>query len=185
MFSNPRPRNAPGTAAGTIKSVEIGSQCSSQRSAPTLTKQNRGQSKHSIRRHASAFSLVEMMVVLVIIGLLASIVTISVRNQLAIAKRNTAKMEIATICDALETYYTVHDRYPGPDEGLTVLTAATDKLPEALLQSVPIDPWGREYQYVVPGRNAPYEVITFGSDGREGGDGVDKDILSSELSTDR
>ncbi len=125
------------------------------------------------------------MVVLVIIGLLATIVTIRVRSQLSVAKRNTAKMEIATICDALETYYTVHDRYPGPDEGLDALTAATDKLPEALLQSVPVDPWGRQYQYVVPGRDAAYEVITFGADGREGGDGVDEDIISSELSSDR
>jgi len=116
-----------------------------------------------------AFSLVEIMVVLVIIGLLAGVVTIGTRNYMVKAKANTARTEIATICSAIETYYAIYDRYPTNEEGLAVLTQKTDKLPDPLLQQKPVDPWGRPYQYNQPGRNGPYEVLSLGADGREGG----------------
>ena len=121
------------------------------------------------------------MVVLVIIGLLAGAVSIGVRNYLAKAKENTARMEIATICDALETFSAVYDRYPTNEEGLTILTEPTDKLVDPLLTQSPLDPWGRPYQYNQPGRNGPYEVVCLGADGREGGEGLDKDIGSWDL----
>ena len=74
----------------------------------------------------AGFSLVEIMVVLVIIGLLAGVVTINVRSYLVKGKQNTAKMEIARIVDALETFYSLHDRYPSNEEGLRVLCEGTD-----------------------------------------------------------
>lgn len=137
--------------------------------------------RQASRLKAQAFSLVEIMVVLVIIGLLAGVVTINVRHHLIKAKQNTARMEIATICDALETFYVTYDRYPTNDEGLEILTRASNKLPEPLLNQTPIDPWGRPYEYNQPGRNDPYEVLSFGADGREGGDSSDNDIFSSDL----
>ncbi|MCC6680518.1 MAG: type II secretion system major pseudopilin GspG [Phycisphaeraceae bacterium] len=115
------------------------------------------------------FSLVEIMVVLVIIGLLAGAVTVGTRNYLVKAKQNTAHAEIATICSAIDTFYSIYDRYPTNEEGLAVLMQKTSKLPDPLLQQQPIDPWGRAYQYNQPGRNGAYEVFSFGSDGREGG----------------
>ena len=130
---------------------------------------------------AGGFSLVEIMVVLVIIGMLAGAVTISVRQYLISAKQNTARLEIATLANALETFFTVYDRYPTNDEGIEVLTRASERMAEPLVKQEPIDPWGRRYEYLVPGRNAPFEVICFGADGREGGDGADRDISSSEL----
>ena len=131
------------------------------------------------------FSLVEIMVVLVIIGLLAGVVTIGTRNYLAKAKENTARMEIATISEAVETFYTVYDRYPTNEEGLEVLTQPGEQLPDPLLRQSPVDPWGRPYQYNQPGREAAYEVVSLGADGREGGEGVDADIVSWALKVER
>ena len=133
------------------------------------------------RRISPAFSLVEIMVVLVIIGLLAGAITIGTRNYMVKAKENTARMEIATICNALETFYTVYDRYPTNEEGLTILTEETERLEEPLMRQKPTDPWGRPYQYNQPGREGPYEVVSLGADGREGGDGADGDIGSWAL----
>ena len=126
------------------------------------------------------FTLVEMMVVLVLVGLLASAVTIGVRSYLIVGKQRVARLEIAKICQALETYYSAFDRYPTNDEGLEVLTKSNDKFPEGLLNKMPTDPWGRRYEYLQPGRTGPYEVICYGADGREGGDGADKDISSAD-----
>ena len=131
------------------------------------------------------FSLVEIMVVLVIIGLLASVVTVNVRHYLIKGKQNAARSEIASICLALDTYYAALDRYPSNDEGLAVLSRSSDKLPEPLLQQSPVDPWGRPYQYNQPGREAAYEVISYGADGREGGEDADGDIFSWDLKQEK
>ena len=132
-------------------------------------------------RTSSAFSLIEIMVVLVIIGLLAGVVTLNVRHSLVSAKQHTARMEIATLVDALEMYYTTYGKYPSNDQGLDVLTKPSEKIDEALVQQMPIDPWGNPYQYNQPGRSGPFEVICFGADGRDGGDGADKDITNESL----
>jgi general secretion pathway protein G len=133
------------------------------------------------RRRPAAFSLVEIMVVLVIIGLLASAVTIGVRGYLIKAKQNTARKEIATIVQALETFYATYGRYPTTDEGLAILTKTTEKLPAPLLSGDPKDPWSNPYEYKVPGAGNPYDVICCGGDGKEGGDGENADIRSDKL----
>jgi len=132
------------------------------------------------RNPRAGFSLVEIMVVLVIIGLLAGLVGINVRGYLIKAKRNAAKAEIATICDALEAFYTEFDRYPTNEEGLVILAESSERLPEALLDREPVDPWGRLYVYNQPGREGPYEVLSLGADGREGGEpgSADADLAS-------
>jgi len=134
-------------------------------------------------RGRPAFSLVEIMVVVVIIGLLASVVTVNVRSYLTKAKCNLARQDIAHIEQALGAFWAEANRYPTSDEGLEALTRPTEKNPEPLLSgsSVPKDPWGRPYQYNCPGRTGPYEVICFGADGREGGQGGDADISSGEV----
>ncbi|MEM8738832.1 MAG: type II secretion system major pseudopilin GspG [Planctomycetota bacterium] len=136
-------------------------------------------------RHAPGFSLVEIMVVLVIIGLLAGLVGVNVRGYLVKAKRNAATAEIATICDALEAFYTEYDRYPSNDEGLLVLTEPSERLPEPLLDREPVDPWGRAYIYNQPGREGAYEVMSLGADGREGGDSktADADLGNWDFDT--
>ena len=132
------------------------------------------------RSRDGGFSLVELMVVLVIIGLLAGAVTLSVTVFITSGKQNTARMEIATISDALETYRSIHGRLPTNEEGLAVLNQKTEKS-EPILRQKPIDPWGNPYQYNNPGREAEFEVISFGADGREGGEGENADIVSWDL----
>ncbi len=133
---------------------------------------------------ARAFSLVELMVVLVIIGLLAGMVTMNVRGYLIKGKRNTARLEISRMAEAMETYYSLHDRYPTTQEGLEALVQPTEKMPEALLDRIPTDPWGRPYQFNAPGRETAYEILSLGADGREGGEGNDADVESWNLDQD-
>jgi general secretion pathway protein G len=133
------------------------------------------------RRRRAGFSLPELMVVIVIIGLLAGVATVSVRSYLVRGKQNIAKMEIAKICEALDAFYSHFDRYPTAEEGIAVLAAKTADFPDGLLNKVPNDPWGNPYEYVVPGSNGPYEVICYGGDHRQGGSGGDADISSVDL----
>ena len=128
------------------------------------------------------FSLVEIMIVVVIMGLLAGAVTVGVRGYLTKAKQATVRQEIATIVKALDTFYGEYSRYPTADEGLDILTKPNDKFPDPLLSRSPVDPWGKPYQYNIPGSEGHrYEVICYGEDGREGGEGVDADISSKDL----
>jgi general secretion pathway protein G len=122
------------------------------------------------------------MVVIVIIGLLAGAVTIGVRSYLIAGKQSVARMEISKICQALDTYYSVFDKYPSTEEGIAVLAEKNEKLADALLSKLPTDPWGRPYEYMQPGRKNAYEVICYGADGREGGEGADRDMTSDNLS---
>jgi general secretion pathway protein G len=132
----------------------------------------------SLRR---GFTLVEVMVVLVILGLLAGLVTANVRNYLIQGKQRAAAAQIATFAQAIESFAVATGDVPTTQQGLAALTARDERMPEPLLKRVPLDPWGRAYQYVAPGRTDRYEVISFGRDGREGGSGEDADISSERL----
>jgi general secretion pathway protein G len=124
------------------------------------------------------------MVVIVIVGLLAGSVTVGVRSYLVKGKQSVARKEIATICTALDTYYTHRDKFPETDMGLAALVEKTDEFPDGLLNKVPKDPWGNPYHYENPGRETAYEVVCFGADKQEGGTGADKDISSVELDSE-
>lgn len=127
------------------------------------------------------FTLIELMVVIVIIGLIAGTVTVGVRSYLIRGKQNVAKMEISKITQAIETFYLQYDRIPTNEEGLEILTQTSDELPEPLLASLPSDPWGNPYEYLETGSSPAYQVICYGADGRQGGDGADEDISSLHL----
>ena len=140
------------------------------------------QFSHRSSRHRSGFTLVELMVVIVIIGLLSGVVTVSVRSYLIRAKQSVAKLDISKICQALESFWSAYDRYPTNQEGLAVLAQPTEEHVEGILSFVPKDPWGHDYEYVSPGQTKPYDVICYGADHQEGGTGGDKDITSNDLS---
>lgn len=122
------------------------------------------------RRRSGGFSFIEVMVVVVIIGLLAGAVTLKVVDYMDTAKTNRARSDMATIVDAIEAYYLKHSRYPTNEEGLAVLPVKSAT-----------DPWGNRYEYNSPGREGPYEVVTYGADAREGGDGINGDLFSWQL----
>ncbi len=117
------------------------------------------------------FTLVELMVVIVILGLLATIVIINVVPALDTASAQKARTDIQTIDGAVQQYYVDNRRYPTTREGLAAL--------RPYLRRVANDPWNRPYVYAAPGRNGqPYTVMSLGADGREGGTGTDADIAN-------
>ncbi|MEM0924523.1 MAG: type II secretion system major pseudopilin GspG [Planctomycetota bacterium] len=137
--------------------------------------------RQSRRRPRGGFTLVELMVVIVILGLLSGVVTLSVRSYLIRSKQNVARVEISKIVQALETFYTTYDRYPSNEEGLGVLSQPSNEFAEGILTFVPVDPWGYDYEYVSPGRTRAFEVTCYGSDHREGGTGAAEDLSSDQL----
>jgi len=132
-----------------------------------------------VRSELSGFSLVEMLVVLLLIGLLAGLVAVNVQSYMLKGKQEAAKAQIANFKDALDTYETVHNRLPRNDAGLAALTQGTTQMPEPIMETIPNDPWGNPYQYNAPGRDGrEFEVISYGADGRQGGEGENRDIKS-------
>jgi len=145
-----------------------------------LVRINSTQGKNGYRVHR-AFTLVELMVVLVILGLLASVVTVSVNDYLISGKQTTARSEIAQLSNALELYYSEYGRYPSNDEGLALLQQSTPQHPHGILQGDLLDPWGTEYVYIHPGLHGAFDLLSYGGNGMEGGEGADLDIVSWEL----
>ena len=127
------------------------------------------------------FTLVELMVVLVILAMLSGVVTLSIRGYLLKSKQNVAKVEISKMMQALDTFYSNFDRYPTNEEGLAILAARTEDFPEGILSFVPKDPWKHTYEYRSPGAVEPYEIVCFGADHRDGGEGGDRDITSMSI----
>jgi len=146
---------------------------------PTATKIQRHAgtkgAAHSPSAFRAAFSLVEIMVVVVIIGLMAGLVTYSVTVYLDKAKVKTARADIATLAGAIDSYYLDKSRFPATQEGLQAVAGYLTK------KAIPNDPWGHPYQYIQPGRNGPFDIISYGADGREGGTGADADITNADI----
>lgn len=143
-----------------------------------------GSAHRPTRTSRAGFSLVELIVVMVIIGMLAGLVAVRTRSYLTASKQNAVRAEISTMMQALESFYADQGRYPTSDEGLQVLVEGTDSFPDGFINKVPSDPWKRPYEYVSPGRDAPYEILCLGEDGEEGGEGANRDISSETVGGD-
>ncbi len=122
----------------------------------------------------AGFTLVEMLVVLAIIGSIASLVGPRVLNYLSESKVKTAQIQMENIASALDLFYLDAGRYPSSEEGLNALVqrpagASSWNGPYLKATSVPKDPWGHAFLYRAPGQNGPYDVGSLGPEGREGG----------------
>jgi len=132
------------------------------------------------------FTLVELMVVIVIIGLLATVVMINVLPSQDKAMATKARADIATLEQAMEMYRLDNLSYPAGGEGLNALVSppagaqAGRYRPGGYIKSLPKDPWGRPYQLAVPGRRGPFDIYSLGADGAPGGDGENADIYGGE-----
>ncbi|HSI95446.1 MAG TPA: type II secretion system major pseudopilin GspG [Methylophilaceae bacterium] len=143
-------------------------------------------SQHSFRRFSShatkGFTLLELLVVMVIIGLLVGYVGPKYFSQIGKSEVKTARAQIAALEQALDQYRLDTGRYPGPDEGLDALF----KKPSSesrwdgpyLKKAVPADPWGNSYQYRIPGEHGEYDLFSFGKDGQPGGADAMADIVN-------
>ena len=136
---------------------------------------------------AAGFTLIEIMVVVVIIGLLAAMIAPNIMEQLDRAEINRARQDIRQIETALNLYRLDNYRYPSTDEGLQALvtnpgeTVAPNWKPGGYLRSLPQDPWNRPYQYANPGQRGEFDIYTLGADGQEGGEGNNADIGNWDL----
>jgi len=143
------------------------------------------------RESQTAFTLVELMVVLVILGLLAGIVLKSFSGRVDIAKRKTAIVQIRELADAVELFRADNGFYPTNDVGLRGLVEKPGNAKvwptDGYLRSktIPNDPWGNEFLYLCPGNGGPFDVICYGADGREGGSGLDADLNNHTLHTEQ
>jgi general secretion pathway protein G len=129
-----------------------------------------------------AFTLIELMIVLVILGLLATTIMPRILNRPEQARRTKAKIEIRNIESALALFKTDTGRFPTTSEGLGVLVTNPGIKgydPDAYLDKVPTDPWGNKYVYICPGvQGRDYDLKSYGKDGENGGTGFDADIES-------
>jgi general secretion pathway protein G len=129
------------------------------------------------------FTLLELMVVMVILGLLGALVLPRFMGKIGQAKNKAAYTQIAYLEIALDSFYLDVGRYPTSSEGLDALITNPAGISEwngSYLKKieVPLDPWKNEYHYVSPGNHGDYDLSSDGADGTEGGDGDDADILS-------
>lgn len=123
------------------------------------------------RLGSGGFTLIELLVVMVIIGLLASLVGPKLFGHVDKARQKDAQAQIELLGQALDLYRLEHHRYPTSDEGLQVVRSYLKK-------DVPKDPWGNDYVYKSPGVHGEYDLISYGADRTEGGEGNNQDIVN-------
>jgi len=135
-------------------------------------------------RNNSGFTLVELLVVMIIIGLLAALVGPRFIRQEEKAKVKAAKAQIELLSTALDTFRLDVGRYPSSQEGLEALRTQPGGVERwdgpYLKKDVPVDPWGKAYVYKSPGDHGPFDILSYGADGTAGGDGDNRDITSWE-----
>jgi len=130
-----------------------------------------------LARHRG-LTLLEILVVITILVIMASLLAVNYRGTLGGAKHKLAQQEVAKLKDALDQYYMEMGIYPGQEDGLAALTRPLPDRNEPLMTGKLQDPWGHPYGYVFPGKHGKYDLICYGADGVEGGDGENADIVS-------
>jgi len=135
-------------------------------------------------RNNSGFTLVELLVVMIIIGLLAALVGPRFIRQEEKAKVKAAQAQIELLSTALDTFRLDVGRYPTTQEGLEALRTQPGGVERwdgpYLKKDVPADPWGKPYVYKSPGDHGPFDILSYGADGTAGGEGDNRDITSWE-----
>ena len=140
-------------------------------------------SQQASRKKSSGFTLIELMVVLVIIGVLAALIVPNVLDRADDARVTAARTDISNLGQALKLYKLDNQRYPTAEQGLQalLLKPASGPIPpnwKPYVEKLPNDPWGRAYLYINPGLKGEIDVLSFGADGQAGGEGKNADIGS-------
>ena len=137
------------------------------------------------RKRMSGMTLIEILVVLVLIGIVLGIVGGNFIGRGEKAKADAAKIEIGQIGQSLDLFKLETGRYPSSQEGLQALVSSPPGIanwngPYWKKSTLPKDPWGNEYRYSAPGQSGAYDILSYGADGKEGGEGANKDISSTQ-----
>ena len=139
--------------------------------------------KKRAARKQRGFTLIELMVVLAIIGILASLIVPNVLGRADDARITAARTDVGNLVQALKLYKLDNQRFPTAEQGLQSLVTKPSAEPvppnwKNYLDKLPADPWGRPYQYLNPGLKGEVDVMSWGADGQSGGEGVNADIGS-------
>ena len=134
-------------------------------------------------RKQRGFTLIELMVVLAIIGILASLVVPNILGRADDSRMTAAKTDVGNLMQALKLYKLDNQRFPTSEQGLQALVTKPTSEPvpnnwKSYLDKLPTDPWGKPYQYLNPGLKSEVDVMSWGADGQTGGEGVNADIGS-------
>lgn len=139
-------------------------------------------------RHQSGFTLIEIMVVVVILGILAAMVVPKIMSRPDEARVVAARQDIGSLIGALKLYRLDNKHYPSTEQGLQALVSKPSGGPAAdgwktggYVEKLPQDPWGHPYQYLNPGLHGDIDVFSYGADGQPGGEGLDADIGNWQL----
>jgi len=144
---------------------------------------NRGKSasrRLTGRRCGEGWTLIELLIVLIILGLLGALVAPKMFQKVGQSKQRVAKTQIGMFGTALDAYRLDVGKYPESLEGLRSESEAKNWDGPYLPKNIPNDPWGNPYQYVAPGEHGEYDLYSLGADGQEGGEGENADIVSWE-----
>lgn len=138
-----------------------------------------------IPRHSRGFTLLELLVVLVILGLLAGLVAPNLMDKFSQAKSKAARLDIEELSSVLDMYKLDVGRYPTTAEGLGALVEAPASArvwngPYLKKKKVPVDPWNNPYHYTAPGQHGKFDLSSLGGDNSEGGEGEDADVVNWE-----
>ena len=145
---------------------------------------------NNMRKSPAGFTLIELMVVIVILGILAGLIVPRIMGRPEEAKQLKAKLTIESLETSLRLYKLDNGSYPTTEQGLEALVAAPDtgEVPKHYRDGgyvekgrIPLDPWENEFVYLSPGVHGEYDIVSYGADGVPGGEGKNKDVNSWEL----
>jgi general secretion pathway protein G len=148
-----------------------------------MIRQRQQRPRRRARGGEAGFTLVEILVVITIIGLIMALVGPRVLNYLAESKVKAARIQVESFASSLDLFYLDAGRYPTTSEGLAALAQRPGGVdawngPYLRTGQVPNDPWGHAYVYRSPGEHGPYDLVSYGADGQQGGTGTAADIES-------